>query len=142
MGSTDGGMGVVPAMVSERLGLPAVTLGSEVTVDGQTVRIRRDGDTASETIEGTLPLVLSVSDQANEPRYPSFKGIMAAKSKPVDQVAVADLGLDAGQVGWAGARQEIVEVVPAEERQAGEKIEDDGEAHVRIIQFLEQLKVI
>ena len=58
MGSTDGGMGVVPAMVSERLGLPAVTLGSEVTVDGQTVRIRRDGDTASDTIEGTLPLVL------------------------------------------------------------------------------------
>ena len=94
-------MGVVPAMVSERLGLPGVTLGSEVTVDGQTVRIRRDGDTASDTVEGTLPLVLSVSDQANEPRYPSFKGIMAAKKKPVETWSLADLELAADQVGGA-----------------------------------------
>ena len=79
MESTDGAMGVVPAMVAERLGLPAVTLGSEVSVHGSTVRIRRDGDASSDTIEGTLPLVLSVTDAANEPRYPSFKGIMAAK---------------------------------------------------------------
>src|SRR5207245_11264392 len=103
MGATDGGRGVVRAMVSERLGLPAVTLGSEVTVDGQTVRIRRDGDTASETVEGTLPLVLSVSDQANEPRYPSFKGIMAAKKKPVETWSLADLELTADQVGGSGA---------------------------------------
>ncbi|MEP7090963.1 MAG: electron transfer flavoprotein subunit beta/FixA family protein, partial [Nocardioidaceae bacterium] len=76
MASTDGSMGVVPAMLAERLGVPAVTLGSEITVDGTTVTIRRDGDAATETIEGTLPLVLSVTDQSGEARYPSFKGIM------------------------------------------------------------------
>ncbi len=95
MESTDGTMGVVPAMVAERLGLPAVTLGSEVTVDGSTVRIRRDGDASSDTVEGTLPLVLSVTDAANEPRYPSFKGIMAAKKKPVQTWALSDLGVPA-----------------------------------------------
>jgi electron transfer flavoprotein beta subunit len=67
---------------------------------------------------------------------------MAAKNKPVDQVTVADLGLDAGQVGWAGARQQIVEVAAAPEREAGEKIEDDGEAFARIVAYLEQLKVV
>jgi electron transfer flavoprotein beta subunit len=77
-----------------------------------------------------------------EPRYPSFKGIMAAKNKPVDQCTVADLGLSADQVGWAGARQSIVSVEDAPAREAGEKIEDDGEAHERVVQFLEQLKVI
>jgi len=77
-----------------------------------------------------------------EPRYPSFKGIMAAKNKPVDEVTVADLGLDASEVGWAGARQEIVDVSPAPEREAGEIIEDEGDAHDRIVQFLDQLKVL
>jgi electron transfer flavoprotein beta subunit len=77
-----------------------------------------------------------------EPRYPSFKGIMAAKNKPVDQVTASDLGLGGDQVGWAGARQEITKVEPAPARQAGEKVEDDGEAFERVVQFLEQLKVI
>ena len=77
-----------------------------------------------------------------EPRYPSFKGIMAAKSKPVDEVKVADLGVDAGAVGTAGARQEIVSVTAAEERQAGEIVEDDGTGHEKIVAFLEKLKVI
>ena len=77
-----------------------------------------------------------------EPRYPSFKGIMAAKSKPVDTVTVADLGIDAGIVGWAGAGQEIVNVEAAPEREAGEVIEDDGEAHLKIVEFLDGLKVL
>jgi electron transfer flavoprotein beta subunit len=77
-----------------------------------------------------------------EPRYPSFKGIMAAKNKPVDECTVADLGLSADDVGWNGARQEIVNVAAAPAREAGEKIEDDGSAHERIVEFLEQLKVI
>ena len=77
-----------------------------------------------------------------EPRYPSFKGIMAAKSKPVDEVTVADLGLDAGQVGWAGAGQEIVAVEAAPAREAGEIIEDDGEGFEKIVAFLDDLKVI
>jgi electron transfer flavoprotein beta subunit len=126
MGSTDGGMGVVPAMVSERLGLPAVTLGSEVTVDGQTVRIRRDGDVASETIEGTLPLVLSVSDQANEPRYPSFKGIMAAKKKPVETWSLADLGITADQVGLSSSWSVVERTEARPPRTAGEIVTDEG----------------
>ena len=77
-----------------------------------------------------------------EPRYPSFKGIMAAKSKPVENLTVADLGIDAGQVGAAGARQEITNVAPAEARAAGEIVVDEGEGHLRVIEFLEQLKVI
>ena len=92
MASTDAGMSVVPAMLSERLGVPQVTFGSEIELDGQTVKIRRDGDTATETIEGTLPLVLSVTDQSGEARYPSFKGIMAAKKKPVETWSLGDLG--------------------------------------------------
>ena len=101
MASTDGSMGVLPAMLAERLDVPRVTLGSEVTVDGSTVRIRRDGDVATETIEGTLPLVVSVTDQSGEARYPSFKGIMAAKKKPLETWSLADLGVDAELVGLA-----------------------------------------
>ncbi|HEY3560761.1 MAG TPA: electron transfer flavoprotein subunit beta/FixA family protein [Kribbella sp.] len=143
MGSTDGGMGVVPAMVSERLGLPAVTLGSEVTVDGQTVRIRRDGDTASETIEGTLPLVLSVSDQANEPRYPSFKGIMAAKKKPVETWSLADLELTADQVGGSSAWTEVVEVTARPPRTAGTIVTDeDGSGAAGLVEFLSTNKFL
>ena len=96
-------MGVVPAMLAERLGVPAVTLGSEITVEGDTVKIRRDGDAATETIEGTLPLVLSVTDQSGEARYPSFKGIMAAKKKPLETWSLADLGVDAELVGLSAA---------------------------------------
>jgi electron transfer flavoprotein beta subunit len=143
MGSTDGSMGVVPAMVSERLGLPAVTLGSEVTVDGQTVRIRRDGDTASDTVEGTLPLVLSVSDQANEPRYPSFKGIMAAKKKPVETWSLADLELSADQVGGSAAWTEVVEVTARPPRTAGTIVTDEnGSGAAQLVEFLSTNKFL
>ncbi len=143
MGSTDGSMGVVPAMVSERLGLPAVTLGSEVTVDGQTVRIRRDGDTASDTIEGTLPLVLSVSDQANEPRYPSFKGIMAAKKKPVQTWSLADLGVGADEVGASAAWTQVVEVTARPPRTAGTVVTDeDGSGAAQLVEFLSTNKFL
>ena len=143
MGSTDGSMGVVPAMVSERLGLPAVTLGSEVTVDGQIVRIRRDGDTASDTIEGTLPLVLSVSDQANEPRYPSFKGIMAAKKKPVETYSLGDLGVDSGEVGLSVAWSTVEETTERPPRTAGEIVKDeDGSGATALVEFLASKKFI
>ncbi|MFC0628533.1 electron transfer flavoprotein subunit beta/FixA family protein [Kribbella deserti] len=142
MASTDGTMGVVAAMVAERLGLPAVTLGSEVTVDGQTVRIRRDGDTASDTIEGTLPLVLSVSDQANEPRYPSFKGIMAAKKKPVQTWSLADLGVAPEQVGASAAWSEVTEVTARPPRTAGTIVTDDGTGATQLVEFLSTNKFL
>jgi electron transfer flavoprotein beta subunit len=143
MESTDGTMGVVPAMVAERLGLPAVTLGSEVTVDGDTVRIRRDGDASSDTVEGTLPVVLSVTDAANEPRYPSFKGIMAAKKKPVQTWSLADLGVAAEQVGGSAAWTQVTEVTARPPRSAGTIITDeDGSGAARLVEFLSTNKFL
>jgi len=140
--STDGYTGTIAAQVAEVLGLPSITFAKHVEVADGTVKVQRQTEAGYDEVECPLPAVVSVTAGVVEPRYPSFKGIMAAKNKPVDEVKVADLGLSEDQVGWAGARQEIVDVSPAEERQAGEIVEDEGDAHERIIQFLEQLKVI
>jgi electron transfer flavoprotein beta subunit len=142
MASTDGEMGVVPAMIAERLGLPHVGYLGDLTVADGTVTGRRDGDVATEHVSAPLPAVVGVTDQINEPRYPSFKGIMAAKSKPVDTLKVADLGLDASAVGWAGAGQQIVAIEEAPAREAGEVIEDDGAAFEKIVAYLDNLKVL
>jgi electron transfer flavoprotein beta subunit len=140
--STDGYTGTVPAQVAELLGWPSLTFAKHVEVTDRTARIQRQTEAGYDVVEAPLPAVVSVTAGVVEPRYPSFKGIMAAKNKPVDQVTVADLGLSADEVGWAGARQQITQVAAAPPRQAGEKIEDDGTAHERIVAFLEQLKVI
>ena len=140
--SSDGYTGTVPEQLAELLGLPSVTFAKSIVVDGSTAKVDRQTEAGYDEVEVPLPAVVSVTAGVVEPRYPSFKGIMAAKSKPVDQVTVADLGLDAGSVGWAGAGQEIVEVVTAEARQAGDIIEDDGEGYARIVSFLSDLKVI
>jgi electron transfer flavoprotein beta subunit len=140
--STDGYTGTIPGQVAELLGWPSLTFAKHVEIGDGKVTIQRQTEAGFDEVEASLPAVVSVTAGVVEPRYPSFKGIMAAKNKPVDQVTVADLGLDAGDVGWAGARQKIVSVGAAPEREAGEKIEDDGEAYQRIVQFLEQLKVV
>jgi electron transfer flavoprotein beta subunit len=143
MASTDGSMGVVPAMLAERLDVPAVTLGSEVEVDGTTVRIRRDGDAATETIEGTLPLVLSVTDQSGEARYPSFKGIMAAKKKPVETWSLADLGVDAELVGLTAASSTVQATEARPPRTQGEVVTDeDGSGATALVEFLASKKFI
>jgi electron transfer flavoprotein beta subunit len=140
--SSDGYTGTVPEQLAELLGLPSVTFAKEIHVDGDTVKIQRQTELGYDEVECPTPCVVSVTAGVVEPRYPSFKGIMAAKSKPVDEVTVADLGLDAGDVGWAGAGQEIVAIEPAPARERGDVIEDDGEAHLKVIEFLEGLKVI
>src|SRR5271166_5775411 len=112
--STDGYTGTTPVQVAELLGFPSVTFAKKVTVDGSSVRVERQTEAGYDEVEAPLPAVVTVTAGVVEPRYPSFKGIMAAKSKPVDNLTVADLGLDPGQVGWAGARQEIVQVADAE----------------------------
>jgi electron transfer flavoprotein beta subunit len=143
MASTDGSMGVVPAMLSERLGVPAVTLGSEVSVEGDTVRIRRDGDVATETVEGRLPLVLSVTDQSGEARYPSFKGIMAAKKKPVETWSLSDLGVAADQVGLSAAWSQVESTEPRPPRTQGEIVTDeDGSGAKALAEFLASKKFI
>jgi electron transfer flavoprotein beta subunit len=142
MASTDGTMSVVPAMLAERLGLPQVTFASELTVDGGTAKIRRDGDTASETIESSLPALISVTDQINEPRYPSFKGIMAAKKKPVETWSLADLGVDAGQVGLANSWTEVLETTKRPPREQGEIVKDEGDGGTKLAEFLAAQKFI
>ena len=128
--------------VAELLGWPSLTFAKEVHLEGGTAKIQRQTEAGYDVVDASLPAVVSVTAGVVEPRYPSFKGIMAAKNKPVDKVGVSDLGLSADQVGWTGARQEITKVEPAPAREAGEKIEDEGEAYERVVQFLEQLKVI
>ncbi len=142
MASTDGSMSVVPAMLAERLGVPQVTFASEVSLDGTTVRARRDGDAAVETIEATLPVVMSVTDQANEPRYPSFKGIMAAKKKPVSKLGISDLGLDGGEVGPAGSLVKVESFAPRPPKSGGQKVSDEGDGGAKIAEFLVGQKLI
>jgi len=138
--STDGYTGTVPEQIAEVLGLPSVTFAKHVEIDGGTIKAQRQTDAGFDEVECPTPAVVSVTAGVVEPRYPSFKGIMAAKSKPVDTVSAADLGV--APVGWAGANQQIVDVAQAEARAAGTVIEDDGEGYLKIVGFLEQLKVI
>ena len=142
MSSTDGVMGVVPAMLAERLGLPQVTYASELTLGDGTVTIRRDGDTASETIEARLPALVSVTDQINEPRYPSFKGIMAAKKKPVQSWGIADLGIDAGEVGLGAAWTTVEAVTARPPREAGQVVKDEGDGGAKLAEFLVSRKFV
>jgi electron transfer flavoprotein beta subunit len=143
MASTDGSMGVLPAMLAERLDVPAVTLGSEVELDGSTVRIRRDGDAATETIEGELPLVLSVTDQSGEARYPSFKGIMAAKKKPLETWSLSDLGVDAELVGLSASWTAVEGTEARPPRTQGEVVTDeDGSGATALVEFLASKKFI
>ncbi len=142
MASTDGTMGVVPTMLAERLGLPAVTYASELTVDGGTATIRRDGDASTQTIEAALPALVSVTDQINEPRYPSFKGIMAAKKKPVEQWGLADLGIDPSQVGLDAAWTKVESFAARPPRTQGTIVTDEGDGGSKLAAFLAERKFI
>ncbi|HEX4982655.1 MAG TPA: electron transfer flavoprotein subunit beta/FixA family protein [Ilumatobacteraceae bacterium] len=138
--SSDGYTGIVPEQMAEVLGLPSVTFAKHIEVEGGALKVSRQTEAGYDEVTCPLPAVVSVTAGVVEPRYPSFKGIMAAKSKPVDVVTAGDLGVT--PVGWAGAGQQIVDVSQAAARQAGEIIEDDGEAFQRIVALLEDLKVI
>ncbi|MDT0494268.1 electron transfer flavoprotein subunit beta/FixA family protein [Streptomyces griseus] len=142
MASTDGVMGVLPALLAERLGVPQVTLLSEVAVADGVVTGRRDGDTASEQLEASLPAVVSVTDQSGEARYPSFKGIMAAKKKPVQSLDLDDLDLDADQVGLAGAWTAVDSATERPARTAGTVVKDEGEGGRQLAEFLAGQKFI
>ncbi len=142
MASTDGTMGVVPALLAERLGVPQVTLVSEVAVQGGVVTGRRDGDAATEWLEASLPAVVSVTDQSGEARYPSFKGIMAAKKKPVEELDLDDLGVEAGQVGLAGSWSAVDAVAARPARTQGTIVKDEGEGGKQLAEFLAAQKFI
>lgn len=142
MASTDGGMSVVPTMLAERLGLPAVTFAAEVAVEGGTIRIRRDGETATETVEASLPALVSVTDQANEPRYAAFKNILAAKKKPVTTWTLADVGVAPGEVGLAAAWTTVESFEQRPPRQKGTIVTDEGDAGAQLVAFLAERKFV
>lgn len=142
MASTDGMMGVLPAMLSERLGVPQVTLLSEVSLDGATVKGRRDGDAATEQLEASLPAVVSVTDQSGEVRYPSFKGITTAKKKPVQALDLEDLDIEAGDVGLEGAWTAVDAATKRPARTAGTIVNDEGEGGDQLAEYLVSQKFI
>ncbi|MBB5792679.1 electron transfer flavoprotein beta subunit [Streptomyces caelestis] len=142
MASTDGTMGVVPALLAERLGVPQVTLLSEVSVEDGTVKGRRDGDAASENLEASLPAVVSVTDQSGEARYPSFKGIMAAKKKPVQSWDLSDLDIEAEEVGLEGSYTTVENAAERPARTAGTIVKDEGEGGKQLAEFLAGQKFI
>ncbi|UKY48879.1 electron transfer flavoprotein subunit beta/FixA family protein [Streptomyces inhibens] len=142
MASTDGTMGVLPALLAERLNVPQVTQLSEVAVADGKVTGRRDGDTASEQLEAALPAVVSVTDQSGEARYPSFKGIMAAKKKPVESLDLDDLDIDADEVGLEGSWTKVDDAAERPARTAGTIVKDEGEGGKQLAEFLAGQKFI
>jgi electron transfer flavoprotein beta subunit len=139
--SSDGYTGTTPVQVAELLGLPSITFAKAVSIEGSGVKVSRQTEEGYDEVVAPLPALVTVTAGVVEPRYASFKGIMAAKSKPLEILSVADLGLE-GQVGAAGAREEIISVQAAESRQAGEKYVDEGDGAQKVVAFLESIKVL
>jgi electron transfer flavoprotein beta subunit len=140
--ASDGRSGATPAMVAELLGVPALTHAREVTVDGTSLTVRRETDDGVTVLTAELPAVVSVGEKINEPRYPSFKGIMAAKKKPVSTLTLADAGIDPATVGAAGALSSVTSAQPKPPKSAGEKVTDEGDGGQRIAAFLVSQKLI
>lgn len=137
--STDGYTGTMPSTLAELLSLPQVTFAKTLDVADSSLKVNRQTADGYHVIECSLPALVTVTAGVNEPRYASFKGIMAAKKKPLEEWSVSDLGLSAEDVA---VKQKVAELVPAEERKAGEKFEDDGTAAAKIADFLAEAKVI
>jgi electron transfer flavoprotein beta subunit len=140
--STDARTGMLAAMLAERLGLPQLTFASRVETDGERISVRRLAEYGYDLVEATVPAVISVVEKINEPRYPSFKGIMAAKKKPVDLLSLDDLGLDPGQAGLAASATVVDGFAPRPPRPAGTIVTDEGEGGVGAAEFLAAGKFI
>ncbi|HVL84183.1 MAG TPA: electron transfer flavoprotein subunit beta/FixA family protein [Pseudonocardia sp.] len=140
--ASDGRVAAVPAMVADLLGLPALTHAREVTVDGSTLTVRRETDDGVTHLTAELPAVVSVGEKINEPRYPSFKGIMAAKKKPVSTLGLADAGIDPAEVGLANALTTVTSAQPKPPKSAGEKVADEGDGGAKIAAYLVAQKLI
>ena len=143
--ATDARTSIVPAAVAEFLGLPSLTYARKLEIDGDKVTVHRETDEGWDVVESTLPAVVSVVEAINDPRYPSFKGIMAAKSKPLDTKALADVQVEPDQVGLDNAWAQITDFTPRPPKEAGQKVDDDGtgEAGAKAIaDWLQQRKLI
>lgn len=140
--STDARTGVLAAMLAERLGVPQLSLAKKVEVNGSAITVERLTDYGYDKVEASLPAVVSVVEKINEPRYPSFKGIMAAKKKPVQTLGIADAEISADQVGLANAWSEVVDFAAAPPRAAGTIVKDEGDGGVKIAEFLASKKFV
>jgi electron transfer flavoprotein beta subunit len=140
--ASDGRAAAVPAMVADLLGVPALTHAREITLEGSALTVRRETDDGITTLVAELPAVVSVGEKINEPRYPSFKGIMAAKKKPVSTLSLADAGIDPSTVGLANATSSVTSAQPKPPKSAGEKVADEGDGGSRIAAYLAAQKLI
>jgi len=140
--STDARMGVMAAMLAERLGVPQVSVAIKLELDGSVLRIHRVSEDGYFEVESSLPAVVSVVEKINEPRYPSFKGIMAAKKKPVQTMSLADAGVDPALVGFGGSATEVVDFAQRPPRQSGTIVKDEGDGGVKVAEFLATQKFI
>jgi len=140
--STDARMSVLAAMLAERLGLPQLSLARKVEVDGTAVRIERQTDAGYDVVEATLPAVVSVVEKINEPRYPSFKGIMAAKKKPLTTLTIADAGIEPAAVGLASATSRVADFTNRPPRAGGTIVDDDGTGGAQLAEFLAASKFL
>jgi electron transfer flavoprotein beta subunit len=142
MAALDGLMSVVPSLLAAELGVAQATLAAELQVEDGAVRVRRDLDDATEVVRAPLPAVVSVTDQSNQPRYPNFKGIMAARKKPVTSWSLADLGVEPATVGAAGARTKVQQATPRPPRENRVLVTDDGQAGTRLAAYLVQNRLV
>ena len=140
--ATDSRMAIMPALLAERTGQPQLSGARKVTPGEGTVRIERQTEAGYDVVEAATPAIVSVVEKINEPRYPSFKGIMAAKKKPLTNLTLADAGIDASQVGLAGAPSQVVEFSNKPPRSAGQIVKDEGDGGLKIAEFLAAQKLV
>ena len=140
--ATDSRMSIMTALLAERTGQPQLTGARKGTAEGGTVRIERQTENGYDVVEAPTPALVSVVEKINEPRYPSFKGIMAAKKKPLTTLSIADAGIDAGQVGIASAPSQVASFSNKPPRQAGQVVKDEGDGGVKIAEYLASQKLV
>ncbi len=140
--ATDSRMAIMPALLAERTGKPQLSGARKVTADGGSVRIERQTENGYDVVEASTPAIVSVVEKINEPRYPSFKGIMAAKKKPLTTLTIADAGIDAAQVGIASAPSQVASFSNKPPRQAGQVVKDEGDGGVKIAEYLASQKLV
>jgi electron transfer flavoprotein beta subunit len=140
--ATDSRLSVVPALLAEATGHPQLTGARKVTIDGQTITIERTTESGYDVVQASTPAVISVVEKINEPRYPSFKGIMAAKKKPVQTLTLADLGIEADAAGLAGSWTSVEDFAARPPRAAGQVVKDEGDGGTKVAAFLADRKFI
>ena len=141
--STDARTSLVPPALAEHLNLPGLCQAKKVELVGDRVRVQREADQGYDVVEGPLPAVVGINWGANEPRYPSFKGIQSAKNKPVESLTAADVGIEASRVGLAGSQSQVLGFGARSTERRRILIDNkDGNAHVKVADFLQEAKLI